>query len=442
MPTLGLSMIVKNEATTLRQCLQSVSGVVSQIVIADTGSTDGTAGIAREFGATVISVPWENHFAKARNAALRLMETDWILVLDADEELDGEAKSQLPDLLRPWNVGGYLVPIRNYIPTVTGRGWDRVAEPNRGNHPRARQAPAYFVHENCRLFRRDPEVYFVGRVHELVETRIHALGRKLSMAPICLHHFGQLAREESRNRKATAYCDLLRLKVQDLPDDAMAWTQLGLQEYECSREPEEALRCFDRALALEPKAPAASLFKGMVYLDCGRHEEALSALDAAPRDDRSRALRQHLRGDALHNLGRLLDASAAYSEAVRLSGNDPVLSSKLGYTEVRLGRTREGITRLKQAAEKAPEVAEIRERLMKALVALNSLAEAADQAEKLAGIEGTAKAYLRAASIRVHARQAAEAREILNRGVALFPESAELRRAADELCEKIKTATV
>ena len=84
MPTLGLSMIVKNEATTLRQCLQSVSGVVSQIVIADTGSTDGTAGIAREFGATVISVPWENHFAKARNAALRLMETDWILVLDAD----------------------------------------------------------------------------------------------------------------------------------------------------------------------------------------------------------------------------------------------------------------------------------------------------------------------------------------------------------------------
>ena len=96
------------------------------------------------------------------------------------------------------------------------------------------------------------------------------------------------------------------------------------------------------------------------------HEQALSALDAAPRDNRSRALRQHLRGDALHNLGRLLDASAAYSEAVRLSGNDPVLSSKLGYTEVRLGRTREGITRLKQAAEKAPEVAEIRERLMKA----------------------------------------------------------------------------
>ncbi len=442
MPTVGLSMIVKNEAETLRHCLQSVSGVVSQIVIADTGSTDGTVDIAREFGATVISVPWENHFANARNAALELMETEWVLVLDADEELDGKAKAQLPELLRPWNVGGYLVAIRNYIPTVTGRGWDRVAEPNRNKHPRARQAPAYFVHENCRLFRRDPEIYFVGRVHELVEPRIQALGRQLPMAPIFIHHFGQLAQEEARHRKAAAYRDLLRLKVQDLPNDAMSWIQLGLQEYECSREPEEALRCFERALALEPNAATASLFKGMVYLDCGRHEQALIALDAARTDKRSRALRQHLRGDALHNLGRLLDASAAYSEAVRLTGNDPVLGSKLGYTEVRLGRTREGITRLKQAADKAPEVAEIRERLMKAYVAANALSDAADQAEKLASIEGTAKAYLRAASIRVHAKQGQQAQEILNRGIAIFPQSAELRRAADELCERSKAATV
>ena len=312
------------------------------------------------------------------------METDWVLVLDADEELDSEAKTQFPDLLRPWNVGGYLVPIRNYIPTVTGRGWDRVAEPNRSNRPRARQAPAYFVHENCRLFRRDPEIYFVGRVHELVEPRIQALGRRLSMAPICIHHFGQLAREESRNRKATAYCDLLRLKVQDLPDDAMAWTQLGLQEYECSREPEEALRCFDRALALEPKAPAASLFKGMVYLDCGHQRSSQRIRRGAARRPKSRSTPAPARRRAPQS-GSPPRRSAAYSEAVRLSGNDPVLSSKLGYTDVRLGRTREGITRLKQAAERAPEVAEIRERLMKALVALNSLAEAADQAEKLAG---------------------------------------------------------
>ena len=82
MATLGLSMIVKNEAQMLRACLESVKDVVSQIVVADTGSTDKTCEIARECGATIISAPWENDFAKARNAALGAMRTDWVLVLD------------------------------------------------------------------------------------------------------------------------------------------------------------------------------------------------------------------------------------------------------------------------------------------------------------------------------------------------------------------------
>jgi glycosyltransferase involved in cell wall biosynthesis len=436
MPTVGLSMIVRNEAATLGQCLQSVSGVVTQIVVADTGSTDSTADIAREFGATVISVPWGNHFANARNAALDRMQTDWVLILDADEELDAEAGRRIASLLATSDAGGYLVSIRNYIPTVTGRGWDRIAQMNTNPHPRALAAPAYFVHENCRLFRRDPGVYFVGRVHELVEPRINFLGRPLPVAPFHIHHFGQLAQEEKRKEKAIAYRDMLQIKVRELPNDPMAWIQLGLQEYECSKESSEALRCFERALILEPKATPAALFKGMIYLDLGKYAQALEVLDSARCDRNSRALREHLRGDALHNLGRLLEARLAYSEAVRFSGNDPVLSSKLGYTEVRLGRAKEGIKRLKDAAEKAPEVAEIRERLMKALVAVNILPDAAEQAEKLASLEGTARAFLRAASIRVHANQDQRAREVLSRGIAAFPESTELRDALAELSGK------
>ncbi len=435
MPNVGLSMIVKNEAQSLGLCLRSVSGIVSQIVIGDTGSTDNTADMARQFGATVVSVPWQNHFANARNAVLALMQTDWVLVLDADEELDEEARNQIPNLLAS-NAGGYLVPIRNYIPTSTGRGWDRVAMPNKDPHSRAQHAPAYFVHENCRLFRRDPEVYFVGRVHELVEARIHALGRRLSMAKFCIHHFGQLVEEEARTRKAAAYRELLRVKVHELPDDPMAWTQLGLQEYECSREPSEALRCFERALALEPRATSAALFKGMIYLELGECQEALAALEAAHPDQHSRALREHLRGDALHNLGRLQEACTAYRDALRFTGYDCVLSSKLGYTEVGLGRREQGIARLREAAQKAPENVEIRQRLMKVLVSLNHLSDAAGEAEQLASLEGTAKAYLRAASIRVHARQLQRAREVLHRGIAVFPDSHDLCRALAELGEE------
>jgi len=156
MPTVGLSMIVKNESQTLGACLRGVSGLVSQIVIAYTGSTDNSVDIAREFGATVVPVPWENHFGNARNAALRLMQTDWVLVLDADEELDAEAKNQISNLLRTSNVGGYLVPIRNYIPTITGRGW--IVLPSRtGIHTLAR----------CRL----PHILFTRTAACFVVTR-------------------------------------------------------------------------------------------------------------------------------------------------------------------------------------------------------------------------------------------------------------------------------
>jgi len=91
----------------LGRCLRSVAEVVSQIVVADTGSTDSTADVAREFGATVVSVPWRNHFANARNAALEVMKTDWVLVLDADEELDSDTQSQIASLLATSTAGGY-----------------------------------------------------------------------------------------------------------------------------------------------------------------------------------------------------------------------------------------------------------------------------------------------------------------------------------------------
>ena len=127
---------------------------------------------------------------------------------------------------------------------------------------------------------------------------------------------------------------------------------------------------------------------------------------------------EHLRGDALHNLGRLLEAHAAYSEAVRLTGNDPVLSSKLGYTEVRLGRAREGIKRLKQAAEKAPEVAEIRERLMKALVAPIQPDRCRRTGGKTGELEGTAKAIFAPPAFECMPGSRPEPREVLHRGIA------------------------
>lgn len=426
-------MIVKNGAETLRPCLESVRGVVEQIVIADTGCTDNTREIAGEFQADIISVPWENDFAKARNVALEPIKTDWVLILDADEELDRDASKNMPALMQATDVGGYLTPIRNYVGIRFSRGWDRTSVPNDGRHPRAKDAPAYFTHENCRFFRRDPRIYFTGRVHELVENQVKALGYKLGMANFCIHHFGQMAETQVRDDKAVFYRELLRLRVQDYPNDPLGWVQLGLQEYEQFKNTEEALRCFARCLEIEPKVNEAWLFTGMIYIDLGKNEEALRALENDRREGGVTALREQLKGDALQGLGRFKDARMAYRRALKIGGaDDPLLESKLGYTEVKAGQKTAGLAKLRRAARAVPGMFAIHDRLMKACILAERLPEAAEVAESMADRLDQPKFYVRAASIRAQLQQWDQAVGILARGRKRFPQSPELVAAQVE----------
>ena len=429
MPSLGLSMIVKNAAETIRPCLESVFGVVDQIIVADTGCTDNTCEIAREFGATIISIPWQNHFAEARNAALNAMRTDWVLVLDADEELDRDGKKHISKLLSESGIGGYVVPIRNYIPCPRGRSWDRTAIPNDGRHQRAKSAPAYIINENCRLFRRHPGIYFTGRVHELVEDQIMALGLKFLRANFFIHHFGQLVDPETRNRKAAFYHELLRLKTEEMPDDPTAWVQYGLEQYERGKNPQEALRSFERALRLQPGCTPARLFTGMVCCESGRYKEALNALALAGSDDEGAAMRERLKGDAFYNLDMLKEARTAYRRALKFSRDDWLLQSKLGYTEVKLGRKASGIARLQRAAVELPSVFEVHERLWQAYVGAERLSDAAEEAERFARVAAHPELFLRAAGLRARLHQWDKVEEISARGLQLFPLSAELHDA-------------
>jgi tetratricopeptide (TPR) repeat protein len=85
--SLALVMIVRDESRCIRRCLRSVRGLVDQIVVLDTGSTDDTVALAQAEGAEVSHFGWQDDFALARNAALALSHCDWNLILDADEEL-------------------------------------------------------------------------------------------------------------------------------------------------------------------------------------------------------------------------------------------------------------------------------------------------------------------------------------------------------------------
>ncbi|WP_066798660.1 glycosyltransferase family 2 protein [Sphingomonas soli] len=84
-PEIALVMIVRDEARCIARCLESVRPHVDRMVVLDTGSTDGTPMLAASMGAQVHHMEWPDDFSAARNHALDIADSDWNLVLDADE---------------------------------------------------------------------------------------------------------------------------------------------------------------------------------------------------------------------------------------------------------------------------------------------------------------------------------------------------------------------
>ncbi|HEY0255321.1 MAG TPA: glycosyltransferase, partial [Kofleriaceae bacterium] len=84
---LSLCMIARDEEEDLPRLLESVRDLADELVLVDTGSRDATVRYARDAGARIVELAWPNDFAAARNVSLDHASGDWILVLDADEEV-------------------------------------------------------------------------------------------------------------------------------------------------------------------------------------------------------------------------------------------------------------------------------------------------------------------------------------------------------------------
>jgi glycosyltransferase involved in cell wall biosynthesis len=134
--TISVAIITLNEEANLPRTLASV-GFADQIIVMDSGSTDRTVEIAQSFNATVVHQPWLG-FAAQKNAAIALCTGDWVLSLDADEELSTDLQNQIRTYI-PTNprVDAYYLKRRNLF---LGR-WIR----HGGFYPDAK----------LRLFRRD-----------------------------------------------------------------------------------------------------------------------------------------------------------------------------------------------------------------------------------------------------------------------------------------------
>lgn len=104
MITVSLCMIVKNEERILARCLDSLQGLMDEIIIVDTGSTDATKQIAAQYTDQIYDFVWTGDFSEARNFAFSRAKMEYIYSADADEVLDAENRTaflQLKEILLP-----------------------------------------------------------------------------------------------------------------------------------------------------------------------------------------------------------------------------------------------------------------------------------------------------------------------------------------------------
>lgn len=107
-PTLSVILITKNEAANLQDCLSSVSWA-DELIVVDSGSSDGTVDIARQFTPYVYSQAWLG-FGVQKNLALDYATGDWILSLDADERVTPELRLEIEAAIADGRFDGYLLP--------------------------------------------------------------------------------------------------------------------------------------------------------------------------------------------------------------------------------------------------------------------------------------------------------------------------------------------
>lgn len=113
--SLSVCIITLNEERNIGRTLRSVKEIADELIVVDSGSTDATTSIAQSLGAKVFVEPWKG-FARQKNSALEKASGDWILSLDADEEVSPELAASIRSLVKPGTpqqFAGYTMNRRN-----------------------------------------------------------------------------------------------------------------------------------------------------------------------------------------------------------------------------------------------------------------------------------------------------------------------------------------
>lgn len=207
MGTLSVCCIAKNEAKLLPGMISSLGTLADEILVLNCGSTDKTEEVAVRMGARVHDFEWEDDFSEARNALIDLATGDWLLFLDADERLRPKDLRLLEEM-KDSAERMYSVTIQNVLP-------HRVVE-------------SVLPLQSIRMFRRDREVRFAGRVNESIAKAARKAGWEAAKSALRIQHMGfSQGKRMRRIRNRRIFESVLRSE----PTEVWLRLHLGLAYY-------------------------------------------------------------------------------------------------------------------------------------------------------------------------------------------------------------------
>lgn len=205
-PLLTIGMIVKNEIRCIEKCLKALTplreAIPCELIIADTGSTDGTREVAEKYADILFDFEWVNDFSAARNAVMDRSSGQWYFSVDADEYLDENIKELVETLKHPnaKRFDVFAITIRNYF---------------------SKDLEHAVTHDfiATRIIKISLGIRYEGKIHEMwnLSDRVAKAG---NLSKVILHHDGYAYETaEQKQKKLDRNLVLLREELKKNPDD-------------------------------------------------------------------------------------------------------------------------------------------------------------------------------------------------------------------------------
>ncbi len=336
---ISLCMITKNEERLIEQCLNSVKGIIDEVIIIDTGSTDKTKEVANDIckkfclEAKFFDFKWIDDFSVARNESLKHATKDWILVLDADEVIEKKDLIKIRDAIENANeIAGFSLEQRSYIDK-----YFEGAIKNNSDFELVKEYPSYISNFLVRLFRNNSGLYFKHRIHELVEDSIIEKKLKYKKIGVVLHHFGSIKDAESVNGKVEQYSKIILKQLEDEPENPRYNYQTA-RMYLSQNDFVNALKYFEKTAKINPNYKLVLSEIAKIYLQMNDKNRAIEYFKKSIKHNSDNPSPANNLAVAYMSIGKFEHAKKILEEQLKKHPNNKALRYNYGRCLENLGK--------------------------------------------------------------------------------------------------------